>query len=112
MLKNNEAQKVYSCVSMKSSSIQNSVVKEIGETELSVLFVIASFCDEFNESSISQRHIAKVTGLSLPTINKAVNRLIDKRINSKAVLKRRFSNNSRRKNYSIYKINKDVFTLC
>lgn len=93
-------------------SIQDGIIKEIGATEFSILCVIVAFCDEFNESSVSQRKISEVTGISLLTVNKAVNKLLKVNINGEAVLKRKFSSNLERKNYSIYTIEKHLLTVC
>lgn len=112
MLDNNKRKKTNSFISMGIYSIQNGIIKEIGATEFSVLCVIVAFCDEFNESSVSQRKISEVTGMSLPTVNKAINKLLKVNINGESVLKRKFSNSLERKKYSIYTIDTHLLAVC
>lgn len=96
---------------IKADAIKNGLVKEIGGIGISVLITIASFADKFNESNISQRKIASLTGLSKTTVNSAINMLLMKKINGEAVLKRKSSNKKEVKNYSTYAVNKNILTF-
>lgn len=92
-------------ISINSKEIKEGLIKKIGVTEFAVLYVIASDCDEFNISKISQRSIADFLGLTLPTVNKAINRLISKKIDGEFIIKRESLNGARRSNQSVYRLN-------
>lgn len=80
MLQDNKGEKTFSDVIFNSKGLRKGMLREIGATEFAVLAVIASFGNELDESIVSQRKIAEVTGLSLPTVNKVVKRLMEKRL--------------------------------
>lgn len=86
-------------------SIQKGIIKEIGASEFVVLMAIASFTDIEGEAFPSQRKLAEVTGFSLPTVNKLVNRLLEVEINGVPVLSRKFEQTKTKRNFSVYSLN-------
>lgn len=103
----NEIKDIY----IECEKIHNGLIKEIGAMQFSVLIAIASFCNQFNESIISQRDIAKITGLSLPTVNKAINNLLDSKIGNIPIIKRRLINNGGTKKTSVYLLNTNIIKV-
>lgn len=97
---------------INSEEIKNGLIKKIGVTEFVVLCVIASYCDEFNVSKISQRSIADFSGLTLPTVNKAINRLINKKIDGEFIVKRELLKGARRSSQSVYRLNLKKINVC
>lgn len=92
-------------VKLDIHSIQNGIIKEIGASEFVVLMAIASFTDLEGEAFPSQRRLAEVTGLSLPTVNKLVNRLLEIEVNGVPVLSRKFEQTKNKRNFSVYSLN-------
>lgn len=86
-------------------SIQHGIIKEIGASEFAVLMAIASFTDIEGEAFPSQRKLAEITGLSLPTVNKLVNRLLEIEINGVPILSRKFEQTKTKRNFSVYSLN-------
>ena len=86
-------------------AILKGAMRTIGTTEWCVLNVIACYVDIEGQSFPSQRRIAEITGLSLPTVNKAVNRLLETEINGVPVLSREFETVGSKKKYSVYRLN-------
>lgn len=103
-------EKENSYISIKIEMLHK-LLLDVGKVEFSVLLIISSFADEFGESKVSQRKIAEISGLSLPSINKAVNNLLKKKVDGKHVVKRKLINISERKTYSIYKLNNNCIQL-
>lgn len=85
-------------------SIRDGLIKEIGTKEFVVLTVILSFVDSKGYSRVSQREVAKCTGFSLPTVNKAINSLLNVKINNKPIIERKLVNSGERKTYSLYRL--------
>lgn len=98
-------------IAIKGSSISK-ILKQLDANELKILVLITAYCDEFGVSRISQRSIVRETGISLPTVNKTVNTLIEKKIDNKHVIKREVDKASMRKNSSVYTINEDFIKIC
>lgn len=86
-------------------AIQHGLIKELGATEFAVLMAIASFTDIEGQAFPSQRKLVEVTGLSLPTINKIVNKLLATEINGVPVLSREFEQTRNKRNFSVYTLN-------
>ena len=86
-------------------ALQCGLIKHIGANEFAVLVAIASFCDGEGMSFPSQRKLVEVTGLSLPTINRIVNKLLETEINGVPILYRDFEISASRKKFSVYKMN-------
>lgn len=86
-------------------SIQHGLIKEIGATEFAVLMAIASFTDVEGQAFPSQRKLVEVTGLSLPTVNKIVNKLLATEINGVPILSREFEQTRNKRNFSVYTLN-------
>ena len=93
-----------SCVKWDSASIQNNLIKDIGAVETAVLLAIASFCNADGEAFPSQRKLAEITGLSLPTVNKAVKKLLNTKINGVPVIARELESLGSRKRFSVYSL--------
>ena len=87
------------------NSIQKGIMKDIGTTEFAVLLAIASFTDIEGQAFPSQRKLVEVTGLSLPTVNKVVNKLLTTEINGVPILSREFEQNKHKRNFSVYSLN-------
>lgn len=86
-------------------AIQHGLIKEIGATEFAVLMAIASFTDVEGQAFPSQRKLVEITGLSLPTINKIVNKLLSTEINGVPILSREFEQTRNKRNFSVYTLN-------
>lgn len=99
-------------ITINVEEIKKGLIKKIGVVEFGVLLAIASFCDEFNMSSVSQREIAKCTGLSLPTTNKAVNSLLEKKVNGEFIIKRDMLSYHERNKCSVYRLNLRMIKVC
>lgn len=92
-------------VKVDIASIQKGIIKDIGASEFAVLIAIASYSDVDGESFPSQRKLAELTGLSLPTVNKLVNKLLTTEINGVPVLAREFETSGSKKKFSVYSLN-------
>lgn len=86
-------------------AIQSGLIKELGTNEFAVLLAIASFSDVDGEAFPSQRTLSEVTGLSLPTVNRVINKLLDTKINGVHVLQRQFEKSATKKKFSVYSLN-------
>ena len=86
-------------------AIQQGILKEIGAGEFIILLAIASYMDREGEAFPSQRKLAELTGYSLPTVNKLVNKLLTTKINGVPVLARDLEQAGGRKKFSVYKLN-------
>lgn len=91
-------------VKVTTQAIQGGLIKQIGATEFAVLMAIASFCDMEGEAFPSQRTLAEITGLSLPTVNKAVGRLLETKINGLPVIAREIESMGSKKRFSVYNL--------
>ena len=56
-----------------TSLFQAGIVKDLKPTNFTVLLAIASFMDAEGNCYPTQRQIADITGITTPTVNKAVN---------------------------------------
>lgn len=91
-------------VKVTTQAIQAGLIKQIGATEFAVLMAIASFCDMEGEAFPSQRKLAEITGLSLPTVNKAVGRLLETKVNGVPVIARELESMGSKKRFSVYNL--------
>lgn len=87
-----------------TSLFQAGIVKELKPTNFTVLLAISSFMDAEGNCYPTQRQIAEITGLTAPTVNKAVNELLAFKVNDKSILKREFVQTGQFKN-SYYTVN-------
>ena len=92
-------------VKVDINAIQSGIIKDIGATEFAVLMAIASYTDNHGQAFPSQRLLADLTGLSLPTVNKIVNKLLKTEINGVPVLLREFEQSGKSKRFSVYSLN-------
>lgn len=74
---------------VSSKTIKEGFIKEVGSQEYAVLTAILAFTDEHRRSYITQRQIAAVLGVSLPTVNRATNKLLKKEWKGSPILKRK-----------------------
>jgi DNA-binding MarR family transcriptional regulator len=87
----NEASKTQSVyLRVYSEMFTRGIVKSLKPTNFTVLLAIASFMDEKGNCFPTQRQIAEITGLTLPTVNKAINELLEFTVDGKPILKREF----------------------
>lgn len=91
-------------IKISTQSLQAGLIKELGGTEYCVLSAIASFCDVEGEAFPSQRKLAEITGFSLPTINKAVAKLLETKVNGVPVIAREIESMGSKKRFSIYNL--------
>lgn len=91
-------------IKISTQSLQTGLIKELGGTEYCVLCAIASFCDVEGEAFPSQRKLAEITGFSLPTINKAVAKLLETEINGVPVIARELESMGSKKRFSVYSL--------
>lgn len=94
-------------VNLSTQAIQNGLIEQLGTTNFTVLMAIVSFCDYDGEAFPSQRKLAQVTGLSLPTVNKAVNSLLGKTFNGVPLLTRRIESLGGKNNFSVYTLKEE-----
>lgn len=86
-------------------AIQQGLIKELGTNEFAILLAIASYCDVDGQAFPSQRILSELTGLSLPTVNRVINKLLETKINGVPVLHRDFEKNASNKKFSVYTLN-------
>lgn len=94
----------YRDIKIPTQSIQSGLIRELGGTEYCVLSAIASFCDVEGEAFPSQRKLAEITGFSLPTINKAIAKLLETRIDGVPVIARELESLGSKKRFSVYSL--------
>lgn len=87
-----------------TSLFQHGIVKDLKPKNFTVLLAIASYMDAEGNCYPTQRQIANITGITTPTVNKAINELLDYTVNDKPILKREFIQQGQFKN-SYYTIN-------
>lgn len=92
-------------VKLDLNAIQHGIIKDIGASEFVILCAIASYSDLEGEAFPSQRKLAEITGFSLPTVNKLVNRLLEVEINGIPLLSREFEQTGSKKKFSVYSLN-------
>lgn len=97
-------------VAIKGDYIRDGMINDIGVVEFTVLFVIASHSNGINEARISQRKLSEITGLSLPTVNKVVNKLLHITINEEFILKREKDMESKRHGV-VYRLNQNIVNM-
>lgn len=87
-----------------TSLFQAGIVRDLKPTNFTVLLAIASFMDAEGNCYPTQRQIAEITGLTPPTVNKAVNELLEFKVNGTPILKRELVQVGQFKN-SYYTVN-------
>lgn len=87
-----------------TSLFQAGIVKDLKPTNFTVLLAIASFMDAEGNCYPTQRQIADITGITTPTVNKAVNELLEFKVNGTSIISREFVQQGQFKN-SYYTIN-------
>jgi DNA-binding transcriptional regulator GbsR (MarR family) len=87
-----------------TSLFKSGIVKELKPNNFTVLLAIASFMDSEGNCYPTQRQIAEITGLSLPTVNKCVNELLDFKVHDKPLIERKLVHQGQFKN-SYYTVN-------
>lgn len=87
-----------------TSLFQAGIVKDLKPTNFTVLLAIASFMDAEGNCYPTQRQIADITGITAPTVNKAVNELLDFKVNGSPIISREFVQHGQFKN-SYYTVN-------
>lgn len=87
-----------------TSLFESGIVKDLKPTNFTVLLAIASFMDAEGNCYPTQRQIAEITGISTPTVNKAVNELLEYVVNGKNIISREFVQQGQFKN-SYYTVN-------
>jgi hypothetical protein len=87
-----------------TSLFKAGIVKDLKPTNFTVLLAIASHMDAEGNCYPTQRQIAELTGLTAPTVNKAVNELLTFKVNGKEILKRELVQVGQFKN-SYYTVN-------
>lgn len=90
-------------VKVDVKSIQNGLIDVIGVYDFALLMAIASYCDVEGEAFPSQRTLSKITGMSLPQVNKVVNRLLETTINDQPILERKLEKGSKNV-FSVYSL--------
>ena len=87
-----------------TSLFQAGIVKDLKPTNFTVLLAIASFMDADGNCYPTQRQIAEITGITAPTVNKAVNELLEYKVNGTPIISREFVQQGQFKN-SYYTVN-------
>jgi DNA-binding transcriptional regulator GbsR (MarR family) len=87
-----------------TSLFQAGIVKDLKANKFTVLLAIASFMDAEGNCYPTQRQISEITGMSTPTVNKAINELLDYTVDGKSILKREMVQQGQFKN-SYYTVN-------
>lgn len=86
------------------SAFKSGLVADLKPTNFTVLLAICSYMDEKGECYPTQRQIAERCGISKTTVNKAINELLEIKINDKPVIERRMIITDTSKN-SVYTVN-------
>lgn len=81
-----------------TSLFQAGIVKDLKPTNFTVLLAIASYMDAEGNCFPTQRQIATITGISTQTVNKAVNELLNYRVNGSPIIAREFVQQGQFKN--------------
>ncbi|CDQ21717.1 helix-turn-helix domain-containing protein [Halobacillus karajensis] len=87
-----------------TSLFQSGIVKELKPTSFTVLLAVASFMDAEGNCYPTQKQISDITGISSPTVNKAINKLLDYKVNGQPILRREMVQKGQFKN-SYYTVN-------
>lgn len=96
-------------ISIKSELVLQ-LIKRMESTEYTVFWAILMNANEFGEADISQRQLAELTNLSVPTINKAIKRIIEVKFNGQHVIRRTIISTPKRKNHSVYTLNNSLYS--
>ena len=91
-------------IKLNMKSIQAGLIKTLGATPFAVLVAIISFCDNEGEAFPSQRKLSEITGLSLPTVHKAVKTLLETEVDGVPILSRELETLGSRTKFSVYSI--------
>lgn len=94
----NRKERLETYLKVNTKAIRGGLIKELGATDFAVLMAIASFMDSEGNCYPTQRQIAKITGMSLTTINTAISRLLKFKINDRPLLERKLKGDGIRKN--------------
>lgn len=86
------------------SAFKSGLVADLKPTNFTVLLTICSFMDENGECYPTQRQIAERSGISKTTVNKAINELLEYRLNGKPIILREMVVMGTQKN-SVYTVN-------
>lgn len=86
------------------SAFRSGLVKQLKPTNFTVLMTICSFMNEDGECFPTQEQIAELSGISKPTVNKAINTLLEFEFNGKPLISREIVQKGYFKN-SVYKVN-------
>lgn len=89
-------------LNLDSEQIRSGLIKEVGSRNFAVLVAIASFVNADNVAFPSIGHLAEITGLTRPTIVKAVKELEQLTIGGEQVIKKTKIVNSSGKVKSLY----------
>lgn len=87
-----------------TSLFKAGIVKDLKPNNFTVLLAIASFMDAEGNCYPTQRQIAEITGLSLPTVNKCINEILGYKVHDKPLIERKLVHHGQFKN-SYYTIN-------
>lgn len=87
-----------------TSLFKAGIVRDLKPANFTVLLAIASFMDADGNCYPTQRQIAEITGITTPTVNKAVNELLEFKVNGIPIITREFVQNGQFKN-SYYTVN-------
>ncbi|HBF7594778.1 TPA: helix-turn-helix domain-containing protein [Clostridioides difficile] len=95
---------VYLKVDVKA--LRGGLLKEVNGSNLTVLLAIASYMNINGQCYPTQRQLAEVTGMSLTTINRAINNLLEIKVNGHPVMERVLRGSGSRKSslYTIFDI--------
>lgn len=66
------------------------MVEDLRPVNCTTLLAIASFIDDKGNCCPTQIHIAEITGMYTATVNKAVNALLEFKVNGKSIITREF----------------------
>lgn len=94
----NRKERIETYLKINTKAIRGGLIKELGATDFTVLMAIASFMDSNGNCYPTQRQIAKITGMSLTTINTAVSRLLKFKVNDRPLLERELKGDGIKKN--------------
>jgi len=106
-----KTEKVDTFLRVERPAIQKGIITALGGLQnFGVLLAVASFMDENGNCYPTQRQIAAITGLSLPTVNKSINELLEIDFNDKKIINRKLigSGNKKSSYYTILNIGTSV----
>lgn len=76
-------------ICIDNEAIQNGLIAKVGVNRFSLLLIVLSHMDKDGKVYLSQRRLAELSGLSVNTVNKLINELIELEVDGQKLLSRK-----------------------